>query len=55
MWNRVLQLVWAGIWTGFGVEGSFFVLWVVWKIAHSRIAHRVEDTHWWHVFSEYFK
>lgn len=53
-YSSVLTLIWNGIWTGFGVELSFFILWVLWRVAHSRVARRVSSTHWIHVIHEYF-
>lgn len=53
--SEFLRLVWTGFCQGIGFELSFFWLWVIWRIAHTRLAHKLESTHWFHKLSEYFQ
>ena len=55
MIRSIVRLLWGGLWTGFGVEGSFFFLWLIWRFTHSKVVHKIEATHWFHILSEYFK
>lgn len=49
------QYVWMGFWVGLGAELQFALVWAVWRMLHSRIAHKLHDEHWWHVIGDYFK
>lgn len=51
--TSIFKDIWHGLWTGFGVELSFMVLWLVWKLAHSKIAHKIHADHWFHKIGEY--
>lgn len=53
--DNVLHLIWTGIFMGFGYEISFFILWLAWRVVHSKAARRVSDDHWIHFIAEYFK
>lgn len=52
--RRIVSLVWNGLWTGFGVELSFFVLWVGWRALHRKVARKFDPDHFFHVIHEYF-
>lgn len=54
MWSRIGILVWQGLWTGFGVELSFFVLWVGWHFIHSKWVKPLDPSHWAHKLHDYF-
>jgi hypothetical protein len=54
MFRSVMRLIWAGLWQGFGVEISFLLLWLLWRLAHSRLAHRFDPNHWFHSIHSYF-
>jgi hypothetical protein len=54
MLRDILRLVWAGLWQGFGVELSFFVLWVGWHFLHGKVAHKLDPEHWFHRIHDYF-
>lgn len=51
---HVLSTIWFGFWTGFGVELSVLLVYLVWKLTHSRIAHKLHADHWFHKVGEYF-
>lgn len=51
--TRVLQDIWHGLWTGFGVELSVMCIWLGIKATHSKLAHRLHDEHWFHKIKEY--
>lgn len=52
--NNILRLVWSGLWQGFGVELSFFVLWVGWHFLHGKVAHKFDPEHFFHKIHDYF-
>jgi hypothetical protein len=52
--RTILWLIWSGLWQGFGVELSFFVLWVGWRAVHRRVAHKFDPDHIFHSIHEYF-
>jgi len=54
MLRRIFDLVWAGLWTGFGVELSFFVLWIGWHFLHRKVAHKFDPEHFFHRVHDYF-
>lgn len=54
MVGGVLRLVWVGLWQGFGVELSFFVLWIGWHFLHKRMAHKFDPEHFIHRVHSYF-
>jgi hypothetical protein len=53
--NVIWHFIWYGFWTGLGLELQFFLLWVIWKFAHSKLAHRIAEGHWAHKIFEYFE
>lgn len=55
MLQGILRSLWAGFWQGIGVELSFFLLWIGWRILHSKIAHKFDPEHFFHQIAEYFK
>jgi len=50
-----VSYIWMGVLMGFGYEISFFVLWLFWRVTHSKVARRVGEDHWIHFLAEYFK
>jgi hypothetical protein len=52
--KTILNLVWAGLWQGFGVELSFLVLWIGWHIIHRMVAHKLDPEHFFHTIHDYF-
>jgi len=55
MIRNVTRLFWAGLWQGFGFECSFFILWLGWHFMHRRVAHKLNENHFFHTIHEYFK
>jgi hypothetical protein len=53
--HSILWYVWIGVWQGFGFELSFFVVWVGWRMLHSKVAHKLDPEHFFHKIHEYFK
>jgi hypothetical protein len=51
----IFSLIWQGIWTGIGVELTLFVLWVIWRAAHSKYISKLHPEHWLHAIGEYFE
>jgi hypothetical protein len=51
----MIREIWTGFWQGVGVFVFSVLFWSVWKIAHSRIAHKLENEHWFHSVGEFFK
>ena len=49
-----LHYLWYGIWTGFGVEISFGLLWGVSRLLHSQFAKDLHPEHWVHQIIKYF-
>jgi hypothetical protein len=47
--------MWTGFWQGVGVFAFSVLFWLVWKAAHSRFAHKLEEEHWFHTIGEFFK
>ena len=52
--RAILQLMIAGFWQGVGVEFSFFVLWIGWRILHRQLATKFDPEHFFHVIHDYF-
>lgn len=52
--TNVWLWMWQGLWQGIGVELSFFVLWVGWRIAHSKVMHKFGPDHLIHKIHNYF-
>ena len=50
----ILAQMLTGLFQGFGFEISFLFLWLVWKLAHSKLAHKISTDHWFHTVAEYF-
>lgn len=44
----------VGLFQGFGFEGSFLVLYLIWRLAHSKLAHKIHADHWFHSIDKYF-
>jgi hypothetical protein len=53
--HSALYFIWAGVLQGVGVEFSFFLLWMIWRVLHGRVAHRFHPEHFFHQIHEYFK
>ena len=51
----ILQYFWMGVWLGLGAEVSAFFLWGLWKLAHSKLAARLDPDHIVHRIAEYFE
>jgi len=49
----ILQDIWHGLWTGFGVELSVLVLWLGWTFTHSKLGHRFHADHLFHRIGDY--
>ena len=52
--RAILQLMIAGFWQGVGVEFSFFVLWIGWRMLHRQLATKFDPEHFFHVIHDYF-
>jgi hypothetical protein len=52
--KRILDLIWMGLWQGFGLEISFLLLWVCWHLLHRQVAHKLDPTNIFHVIHDYF-
>lgn len=53
--SSILQDMWHGMWTGFGVELSLLLLYAGWKLAHGKFAHKLHADHWFHKLGEHFE
>ena len=53
--SSFLPTVWFGFCQGIGVELSFFLLWVVYKVTHGKIGHKLGEEHWFKKLGEYFQ
>lgn len=53
--HEILHLIWAGLWTGFGVEISFFLLWAAWHLVHPKVAHKIGEESFFHKIHKYFE
>jgi hypothetical protein len=53
--HNILDLIVAGFWQGVGVEFSFFMLWMGWRVLHSKVAHRLDPEHIVHKIHDYFQ
>ena len=53
--SKFLDIVWFGFCQGIGVELSFFMLWVAYKVTHGKIAHKLHEEHWFKKLGEYFQ
>ena len=51
----IRQYILMGFWLGLGAETSAFVLWIVWKFLHSKLAARLDPDHVFHRIAEYFE
>lgn len=51
----ILESMWTGMWQGIGVELSFFVAWVCWRVLHSKVAHKLDPDHFIHKIHNYFE
>ncbi len=51
----VLREMLIGFCQGAGFFGLSILAWAIWKITHSRIAHKLENEHWFHSVGEFFK
>lgn len=54
MLGSIFKLMWSGLWQGVGVEFSFFLLWVGWRVFHSKVAHKLDPEHFIHKIHDYF-
>lgn len=54
MFRRIMNLVWVGLWTGFGVELSFLVPYVGWHFFYRKTAHKFDPEHIFHRIHDYF-
>jgi hypothetical protein len=53
--HSILGWILAGFLQGLGVECSFFVLWVGWRVLHSNVAHKLDPEHFFHKIHSYFE
>lgn len=53
--RTALHYLWYGIWTGFGVEISFGILWAASRLIHSKFARDLDPSHWLHAIHDYFE
>ena len=51
----IIRLIWQGLWMGFGMEISVFVLWVGWHAMHTQVAHKFDPEHFFHLIHKYFE
>jgi len=51
----ILSYMWYGLWTGFGFEASFFILWLTWRVTHSKLLSGLHADHWIHEIHKYFE
>lgn len=52
---KILQYIWQGLWNGVGVEVSFLALYILWRLVHGRVAHKLDAGHWLHEIARYFE
>jgi hypothetical protein len=52
--KSLFYFVVQGFFQGIGVEFSFFMLWVGWRVLHSRVAHKFDPEHFFHIVHDYF-
>lgn len=55
MRGEMLENIWVGFCQGIGVFIFSVLFWGIWKATHCRIAHKLEEDHWFHFLGEFFK
>jgi hypothetical protein len=53
--RSILLLIWQGLWMGFGMEISVFIIWLGWIALHGKVAHKLEESSFFHRIHKYFE
>ena len=52
--HEALQNMWTGFWQGIGFAFWSLLLWIGWRILHSKVAHKLDPEHFFHELHDFF-